>query len=60
MNCVIRVDGSVQSIEVTKGQPLLIHAATNALTHWKFKAPVLEAKGVETAAKMDIDFLLVR
>jgi protein TonB len=59
MNCTIGVDGSVEKIEVTKGHPLLIQAATDAVAQWKFRPPILNGKGVETSAKIDMDFQLV-
>jgi len=59
MNCIIGSDGSVERIEVTKGHPLLIPAATDAVGRWKFKPPMLNGKGVKTTAKIDIDFRLI-
>src|SRR5580704_5512347 len=35
LDCVIGVDGSVEKIEVKKGHPLLIQAATEAISQWK-------------------------
>src|SRR5579859_1275537 len=58
MKCVVGADGSVERIEVTKGHPLLIQAATDAVAQWKFKPPVLNGKGVETTARIDVDFEL--
>jgi protein TonB len=52
------MDGSVEGIEVKKGHPLLIQAATDAISKWKFKPPVFNGKAVKTDAIIDIDFQL--
>jgi protein TonB len=59
VKCVIGIDGAVEKIEVTKGHPFFIQAATDAVAQWKFQPPVLNGKAVETTAKIDIDFQLV-
>jgi TonB family protein len=58
MNCVIGADGAVEEIAVTQGHPFLIQAATEAVSQWRFKAPLLNGKGVRTTAKIDMDFQL--
>jgi protein TonB len=58
LKCVIGIDGSVEGIEVKKGHPLLIQAATDAVSKWKFKPPVLNGKAIKTEAIIDIDFQL--
>src|SRR5437879_147299 len=47
LNCLIGPDGLVEKIEVKKGHPLLIQAATDAVSRWKFKPLVLNGKAVE-------------
>jgi protein TonB len=58
LNCVIGFDGSVEGIKVKKGNALLIQAATDAVSQWKFKPPILNGKAVKTEAHIDIDFQL--
>ena len=58
LTCVIGRDGSVQKIEVTKGHPLLIQAATDAVARWKFKPLVLNGQAVEMETTVNIDFQL--
>jgi TonB family protein len=56
--CIIGRDGSVQKIEVKKGHPLLIQAATDAVAQWKFKPIVLNGQAVEMETTVNIDFQL--
>jgi TonB family protein len=56
--CIIGRDGSVQKIEVMKGHPLLIQAATDAVAQWRFKPIVLNGQAVEMETTVNIDFQL--
>jgi TonB family protein len=58
LTCIIGRDGSVQKIEVKKGHPLLIQAATDAVAQWKFKPLVLNGQAVEMETTVNIDFQL--
>jgi protein TonB len=56
--CIIGRDGSVLKIEVKKGHPLLIQAATDAVAQWKFRPLVLNGQAVEMDTTVNIDFQL--
>jgi len=58
LTCIIGRDGSVLKIEVKKGHPLLIQAATDAVAQWKFKPLVLNGQAVEMDTTVNIDFQL--
>ena len=58
LRCIIGRDGSVQKIEVKKGHPLLIQAATDAVAKWKFKPLLLNGQAVELETTVNIDFQL--
>jgi TonB family protein len=58
LDCFIGIDGLVKKIEVKKGHPLLIQAATDAVSRWKFKPIVLNGKAVEAETIVNIDFQL--
>jgi outer membrane biosynthesis protein TonB len=51
-------DGLVEKIEVKKGHPLLIQAATSAISQWKFKPLRLNGKADEMETIVKIDFQL--
>ena len=56
--CIIGRDGLVKKIEVKEGHPLLIQAATEAVSQWKFKPLVLNGQAVEMETAVNIDFQL--
>jgi TonB family protein len=58
LRCFIGPDGSVERIEVTKGHPLLIEAATHAVAQWIYKPLVLNGKAVKMETTVEIDFRL--
>jgi len=58
MNCLVGTDGLVAKIKVTKGHPLLIQAATDAVSKWRFKPLVLNGKAVEVETIVNIEFQL--
>ncbi len=58
MKCLVGLDGLVEKIEVKKGHPLLIQAAMDAVSQWKFKPPLLNGKRVEMETTVSIDFQL--
>jgi periplasmic protein TonB len=59
LRCIIGRDGSVKEIEVKKGHPLLIQAATQAVSQWKYKPLLLNGQAVETETTISIDFQLL-
>lgn len=60
LNCLVGRDGSVERIQVKKGHPLLIQAATEAVSQWKFKPLRLNGKAVEIETTVNIDFQLLK
>jgi protein TonB len=56
--CIIGKDGAVKSIEVKSGHPLLIKAATDAVSQWRFKPLLLNGEAAEVEAPVNIDFKL--
>ena len=58
LRCVIARDGSVKEIQVTKGHPLLIQAAIDAVSQWKYKPLLLNGEAVEVEITVEINFVL--
>jgi TonB family protein len=56
--CLVSKDGNVKSIEVKAGHPLLLKAATDAVSQWKFKPLLLNGEAVEFEAPVNVDFQL--
>jgi TonB family protein len=58
LTCLVGPDGLVEKIEVRNGHPLLIQAATQAVSQWRFKPLVLNGTAVEMETTVNIDFKL--
>jgi TonB family protein len=56
--CVVGQDGKVKTVEVKAGHPLLVKAATEAVSQWKFKPLLLNGEAVEFEAPVNVDFQL--
>jgi TonB family protein len=56
---VIGKDGTVQSIDLVFGHPLLAEAATPALKQWVYKPTLLNGEPVEVATQVDVNFTLL-
>ena len=57
---VIGADGSVQSIKLLTGPPLLVPAAMEAAKYWRYLPALLNGQPVETEQDIEINFRLPR
>ena len=46
MDVTLKDDGSLQDVEVIKGDPLLANAATDAVRQWKYRSLAVTGKAV--------------
>lgn len=58
LNAVIGVDGSIQELRVTSGHPLLVKAAVEAVSHWRYRPTTLNGDPVEVATQITVTFRL--
>ena len=58
MDAVIALDGSIQSIQVLSGHPLLVGAAINAVKQWRYAPTLLNGKPMAVVARIDVIFRL--
>lgn len=56
--CIVGKDGAVEKIEVKSGHPLLIRAAVDAVSQWRFKPLLLNGEPAEVETTANIDFQL--
>lgn len=56
LHIVIGTDGSVKSLEVMSGHPLLVQAATDAVKQWKYRPTTLNGEPVEVDTVVEIIF----
>ncbi|MFN0105524.1 MAG: TonB family protein [Bryobacteraceae bacterium] len=57
-NAVIAKDGTILSLQVVTGHPLLIPAATEAVRQWIYKPTFLSSQPVEVQTQIDVNFTL--
>lgn len=57
-NAAIAKDGTILSLQVVSGHPLLISAATEAVRQWVYKPTFLNSQPVEVQTQIDVNFTL--
>ena len=58
LHAIIAKDGSIQSLEVLSGHPLLQQSALDAVRQWKYQATLLNGEPVEVDTTIDVIFSL--
>jgi len=58
LKCLVGPDGSIENIGVEKGPALLVDAAIEAVSKWKYKPLLLNGKAVKTDTTVNIIFQL--
>ena len=58
LHVVIARDGTVKSLEVVSGEPLLVQAAINAVRQWRYRPTTLNGEAVEVDTVIDVVFSL--
>jgi protein TonB len=58
LRAIIAKDGSIQSLEVISGHPLLIPEAVAAVRQWRYRPTLLNGVEVEVVTQVDVHFRL--
>jgi protein TonB len=58
LDAVISKDGTIQDLKVISGHPLLVRAAMDAVTRWRYQPTLLNGEPVEVATEIDVNFTL--
>lgn len=58
LEAIIGKDGSVASLHVLSGPPLLITSATQAVARWRYQPTLLNGVAVEVSTEIDVNFTL--
>ena len=58
LEAIIDRDGNVKSLSVVSGHPLLVQAALDAVSKWKYQATLLNGTPVEVATTIDVNFVM--
>jgi protein TonB len=56
LHAIIARDGSIQSLNVTSGHPLLATAALEAVRQWKYQPYILNGDAVEVETLITVNF----
>jgi TonB family protein len=58
LQAIVNEDGSVQNVNVVSGDPLLAHAAQQAVAQWRYSPYLLNGKPVSMRAEITVQFKL--
>jgi TonB family protein len=57
-NALIGADGSVLSLQLVEGHPLLVPSAQQAVSQWLYKPTLLNGTAVEVVTQIDVNYTL--
>ena len=60
LRAVISKDGSIESLSLVSGHPMLVPAAMDAVKQWKYKPYFLNGEPVEVETTINVNFTLAR
>jgi protein TonB len=58
LEAIVGTDGLVKKLTVMSGDPVLVKAATDAVSRWRYKPTVLNGTPVEVETEIDVNFKL--
>jgi periplasmic protein TonB len=58
LEAVISTKGAMQSLRVLSGPPLLVQAALDAVSQWRYQPTLLNGEPVEVSTEIDVNFTL--
>jgi protein TonB len=58
LTAIIAKDGTIQSLQVVSGHPLLVPNALEAVKQWVYKPTLLNGEPVEVVTQIDVNFTL--
>jgi periplasmic protein TonB len=58
LEAIISKDGTIQDLKVISGHPLLVKAAMDAVSRWRYQPTLLNGEPVEVATEIDVNFTL--
>ncbi len=56
LHAIIATDGTIQSLNVIDGPPLLIVAARDAVRQWRYRPYILNGQPVEVETMITVNF----
>lgn len=59
-NITIARDGSVREIQLVSGHPMLVPAAREAVSKWRYQPTMLDGRAIDMSTRVEIRFALTR
>lgn len=56
MNAIIGTDGTIQQLQLIKGNPLLVNAAMEAVKKWRYRPYLVDSQPVEIETTITVNF----
>jgi TonB family protein len=60
LNALIGKDGTIQSLEVISGEPVLVQSALDAVKQWVYQTTLLNGQPVEVVTQIDVNYTLTQ
>jgi len=60
LHAIIGRDGTIQSLEVLSGHPLLIQSARDAVRQWRYRPTLLNGEAVEVETSITVIYTMHR
>jgi protein TonB len=60
IQAIIAVDGTIRNLKVISGPPLLVNAAVEAVSRWRYQPTLLSGNAVEVITEIDVNFTLAQ
>ena len=58
LRAIISADGAVEQLSVLSGHPLLIRAAVDAVSQWRYRPTLLSGRATPVATEIEVNFVL--
>ena len=58
LHAIIATDGTIQSLQVISGHPLLVQSALEAVRQWRYRATILDGQPVEVDTYITVVYTL--
>lgn len=58
LQAIIGKDGTIQDLKVISGNPLLVNAAVDAVSRWRYQPTLLNGEPVEVVTEVEVNFIL--
>jgi protein TonB len=60
LEAIVGKDGSMENLRLISGHPLLVRAAIDAVSQWRYKPYVLNGDAIEVETQITVNFILAR